>query len=64
MTVKVVSEDDIIQNETSLDTSDPKSIDRLEKLSESVLRKRLKETAARLQNDLDTGRSWLCRYIL
>ena len=32
MTVKVVSEDDIVQNETSLDTSDPKVIDRLERL--------------------------------
>ena len=54
MTVKVVSEDDIVQNETSLDTSDPKVIDRLERLGESVLRKRLKATTARLQNDLNT----------
>jgi spore germination protein KC len=49
MTIKIVSEDDIAQNETSLDTSDPAVIERLEKDSEDLLRKRLKETVARVR---------------
>jgi spore germination protein KC len=54
MTIKVVSEDDIAQNETSLDTSDPAVIERLERESEYVLRTRLKETVARVQSELNT----------
>lgn len=54
MTVKVESEDDIAQNETNLDTTDPKVIERLEREAEAVLKERLMETVVRVQKKLNT----------